>query len=198
MSFRPSLAALALLLLAGLGVTACSTPPQRHPFADLTYSHLPPIRLDVAAVDVVSDYKPPLRAPNVEHLFPVRPADAAMRWAKDRLVPVGTAGVARFTVLEASAVAVPLDRTTGLQGLFTEDQSERYDAVVAVRLDLQNARGLRSGTVTARAKRSRTVAEDATLNEREEIWYRLTEALMNDLNAELERNIHQYLGAFLR
>jgi hypothetical protein len=194
MSLRPRFIAAVLLLL----VAGCSTPPERYPFADLTYGHLPPIRLDVAVVDVVNDYRAPLRAPNVEHLFPVRPADAARRWARDRLVPVGSSGVARFTILQASVVEVPLDRSGGLQGFLTKDQSERYDAVIEVRLDLENAGGLRTGTVMARAARSQTVAENATLNERERVWYALTEALMNDLNAELERNIDLHLQRFLR
>lgn len=195
MFLRPRLVVAVLLVLAAAG--GCST-SQRPSFADLTYDHLPPIRLDVAVVDVANDYRSSLRPPNVEDLFPVRPADAAVRWARDRLVPVGSSGAARFTVVKASVVEVPLERTTGIKGFFTEDQSERYDAVIEVRLDLENAGGLRTGSVTARAERSQTVEEDATLDERERVWYRLTEALMNDLNAELERNIDRHLQPFLR
>lgn len=198
MSFRSRLAAAVVLLLAGIGLAACDTPPYRYQFADLTYAHLSPFALNVAVIDPANAYRPPMRSPNVEHLFPVQPAAAAMQWAKDRLIAVGSNGAARFTVLQASVVEVPLERTTGFQGLFTDDQSERYDAVLEVRLDVENAQGLRTGTVTARAQRSQTVAEDATLNERERVWYELTEALMTDLNAELEKNIRQHLGAFLQ
>lgn len=198
MFFRPRLVAAVFLLLAGIGLAACSTSPHRYGFDDITYSHLSPFALDVAVIDIVNDYRGPRRAPNVEHLFPIEPADAATRWARDRLVAVGSNGSARFTVLQASAVEVPLDRTTGLQGLFVDEQSERYDAVIEVRLELQNAQGMRTGIVTARAQRSQTVVEDATLNEREMVWYSLTEALMSDLDAELDRNIREHLGAFLR
>ena len=40
--------------------------------------------------------------------------------------------------------------------------------------------------------------ENLTLNEREEVWFEMVEALMADLNAELEANIQEHLGRFLR
>jgi hypothetical protein len=198
MFFRPRLAAAVFLLLAGVGLTSCSSSNHRYGFDEITFSHLSPFPLDVAVVDIVNDYRSPRRAPNAEHLFPVEPADAAMQWARDRLVAVGSNGSALFTVLQASAVEVPLEQTTGVEGFFTDEQSERYDAIVEVRLEVKNAQGMRTGTVTARAQRSMTVVEDATLNEREMTWYNLTEALMSDLNAELDRNIREHLAAFLR
>jgi hypothetical protein len=45
------------------------------------------------------------------------------------------------------------------------------------------------GTASAEARRSVTVPEDITLNEREKVWYKLTEDTMNDLNDQLEETI---------
>ncbi|MCH8213764.1 MAG: hypothetical protein IIC54_06800, partial [Proteobacteria bacterium] len=45
--------------------------------------------------------------------------------------------------------------------------------------------------------RSRTLREDASINDRERMWFDLIEALMRDFNAELEKNIRQYLGGYL-
>ncbi|HLB80291.1 MAG TPA: hypothetical protein VJJ77_07285 [Dongiaceae bacterium] len=188
--------AMGVLLLAA--VAACSTSPKREQFAELTYAHLPPFRLDVAVVDVIDETRPTTAAPNVAHLFPVAPATAAARWAKDRLVAVGTSGSVRYTIVEASAIEAPLERTTGLKGMFTIDQSERYDAAIEVRLTVQKPAGQPSVTVTVRAERSQTVPEDITLNEREKLWFDLTEGLMTDLDARLEKDIRQHLATYLR
>jgi hypothetical protein len=51
--------------------------------------------------------------------------------------------------------------------------------------------------VSSRAQRSRTVPEDVTLNDREKVWFEMTEALMNDLNASLERQIYYNMGDFV-
>ena len=181
---------------AAAPLAACNTPPERYQFPELTYSHLPPIKLDVAVVDVVDSYHPPMAEPNVEHLFPVPPAKAMERWARDRLVAVGNNGSALFTILRADVVEVPLERTTGIKGVFTTDQSYRYDATMEIRLDAENTSGLRRGTITAQARRSQSVAEDMSLNERERLWFEMTELLMRDMGTEIEKNIDQYLAAF--
>ena len=50
----------------------------------------------------------------------------------------------------------------------------------------------------SRAERSRTVAEDVSLIDREKVWFEMTEAMMNDLNASLQRQINEHLRAFVR
>jgi len=47
-------------------------------------------------------------------------------------------------------------------------------------------------------ERKRSVAEDMTLNEREGVWYKMTEEMAVDLNKQLEGGLNQFFGAFLR
>ena len=183
-------------LAAGLG--GCETPVTNTVFPDLTYGHLPPIRLKVARIEVVAAYVSPGARPNVEHLFPVAPAAAAARWLRDRLEATGGRGLVRATVLQGGVVEVPLEKTTGLKGMFTVDQSERYDAVLEVRIRIFREDGSEAAMVTSRAERSRTVAEDITPNAREKIWFAMTEAMLNDLNAQLERQIRTHFTGYLR
>jgi hypothetical protein len=146
---------------------------------------------------VVREYASPGVKPNVEHLFPVAPAAAAERWARERLRPVGAEGVAVVKIVQGSVVEVPLPRTQGVRGAFTTDQSERYDAVLEVSIEASRRSDGRRSMVSSRASRSRTVPEDVSLNDREKVWFEMTEALMNDLNAALERQIYDNLGAFV-
>jgi hypothetical protein len=55
----------------------------------------------------------------------------------------------------------------------------------------------RVGDATASATRSRSVAENITLNDREAVWYQMVEQMMNDINAELERQVRANLPRFL-
>ncbi len=189
--------ALVVLALAG-AVSACTVPPPEQVYQQLTYGHLGTIRLDVAAVEIVEVYEPPLTPPNVEHEFPITPAAAARRWFEDRLEAVGAAGLALAVVREASVVEVPLKKTTGLTGLVTKDQSERYDAKLVMEIEIRSAVGDRAAFVRAVATRSRSVPEDITLNDREKVYFELTEALMNDINAQLLNQINQHLVKYLR
>jgi hypothetical protein len=189
-----------LLVLAAFSLAGCDTPPTREPFPTLTYLHLPAYNLAVSRVDIVDAYKPPMTAPHVEQNFPVSPDATAQQWAHDRLKAAGGSARALYTVLRADAVETHLqgDQGTGLFGDFTIPQSERYDMNITVRLEIIDANGRVAASVDATATRSRTVAADATLNDRERVWFNMTEQAMADLNASLDKSIPQYLRAYLR
>jgi len=189
-SFVVAVAALAVL-------AACETPVQVERFPELTYGHLTPFQLNVLTVQTKSDYVPPLAPPNVDHLFPTPPKMAMERWAADRLKAAGSQGSARFTIIDASIIETKLKTESGITGALTKQQAFRYDATVEGSLEVLDSRGFRKGFASARARRSRTVREDATLNERDRIWFALVEDLMLDFNAEIEKNIRQHLGGQL-
>jgi len=174
------------LLAAAAGSCALDDPSNR--FASLTYEHLPDINLDVGEVQVEQAYKASAEAPNVGHRFPVPPKDAAVRWGQDRLVAKGDRLTFRYVVRHAAAVETPLEKSTGVTGLLTTDQSERYEVHIIIDMQVLDGRQIQ-GNATAEARRSVTVPEDITLNEREKVWYKLTEDTMNDLNDQLEETI---------
>lgn len=189
---------LAMAGVAGGLLAACATPDPEPVFPELSYAHFGTISLDVARIEVKRAYVQPSKKPNVEHLFPVNPLATAERWAKDRLRAAGPTGVALVTISQASVVEVPLPRTKGVRGLFTKDQSERYDGLIEITIRILGQDGRERASVMSRAQRSRTVAEDLSLIEREKVWFELTEAMMNDLNAALQRQINEHLRAFIR
>ena len=189
------------LFLAGLAVAilaSCETTLPLNEFPELRYSHLAPIRLDAVRIELVEQYKSIGARPYVEHEFPHRPATIAARWATDRLKAVGTANVVRVTILKGSVVEVPLARTTGVKGVFTIDQSEQYDGTLAVRIEIIGPGKRQLAYVTSQATLTRSVPEDITLADREKVWFRMTEAMMNDLNLSLERQIRQHFKSWLR
>ena len=184
--FRPF--ALIVLPVLVLGLAACETPVQEQSLPELTFAHLKPIKLNVATIEVVSNYKQPLKRPNVEHLFPTPPLKAVRRWAGDRLKAVGKSGTAKLIIRKASAVETPLEMKKGLKAAFTKQQSYRYDLDLEATLELPGG-----GRATARATRFTTVREDASINERNRIWLDLTENLIRDFDREMKKNLSRFL-----
>ena len=54
----------------------------------------------------------------------------------------------------------------------------------------------RRAFVKAKSERRKTVPEDITLTGRRKIWFAITEKLMAEFNAEMERNIQRYMTEF--
>jgi hypothetical protein len=187
-----------LLLPALAALVACDTPPMRQSFATLTFQDRPAIRLDVAQVEIVQAYKAPGVAPHVDHLFPQKPVDVAAAWGRDVLQAAGERGMATYTVLDASATETALPRSTGMTQMFKTEQSDRYDLHIEVKLEIGNPLLATTGFVTAAANRSQTVAEDMTMNQREAVWFQMTESAMRELDQKLEAAIRDKLKVFVR
>ncbi|MEX2200067.1 MAG: hypothetical protein WD711_01630 [Dongiaceae bacterium] len=185
----------AMFLLLTFGAAACSTPPTRGGFPELTYNHLPVYSMDVASIEIEEVYRSPGTDPHVEHLYPVTPATAARRWAEDRLQAVGIDGTVRFIVLDASSIEQ--SRVTPPAGYGTEPL-DRYDMRIAVRIDLLKAGGAARAFVTADVSLQQYVDPSTSLNERERIWFANVEALMRSLNAELDPRMAAAFGPYLR
>ena len=187
-----------LLLPALALLAACDTPPMRQSYATLTFQDRPPIQLDVAQIEIVQAYQAPGVAPHVDHLFPQRPADVAANWGRDVLRAVGQRGQATYTIVDASATDTLLPRASGLTQMFKTEQSDRYDLHIAVKLEVANPALASTGYVTAEAFRSQTVAENMTLNQREAVWFQMTESAMRELDGKLEAAIKDKLRVFVR
>ena len=93
-------------------------------------------------------------------------------------------------------VETALEKETGLTGLVTADQGHRYEATLVASLKAVDLNQQKSAETTVTVKRSTTVIEDATFNEREKVWYELTEKLMADFNAEMEKAVAQHMTLF--
>ena len=181
-----ALLAVPLLLLAG-----CETPVQMQSLPALSYDHLGPLRLHVARIAIVPAYPPPMKSPNVDHLFPTPPLKAIRRWAADRLRAVGRDGVARVVIRNAAAIETPLAQKKGVKAAFTKQQAYRYDLTIEATVEINGRNS--TGDASAKATRFTTVREDASINERNKIWFQLTETLMRDFNAEMEKNLGRFL-----
>ncbi len=185
-----------LIATVSAGIAACAqVPPPTFP--EITFTDKPPLQLTVNSIEVIDEYTPPGRPPNVEHEFPRQPASVVARWASDRLVAAGGTADMRVIVKDGAATETKLKTKKGLSGLVTDEQSKRYDAVLAVRIEVYEA-GFERAFTESEARRSQTVPQSITLNDRDMVFYDMTKALARDFDTEMERNIRQFLGAYVR
>ncbi len=195
---RRRVLSLALAGVAGSLAIGCTRPDPRPAFAQLRFTHLPPLRIAANRVDIREAYEPPLARPNVEHEMPLPPARAAQFWADDRLQPTNMAdNTVRLTIHDAAVTEKALALTQGLRGAFQTDQSERYDAVLDATLELLDPLGIILAHTSAKVWRHITVPEDASINDREIAWFTLVEGLMQDFDTRMEEGVRQYMGNWL-
>lgn len=186
------------VLLATALLAACASEPPPEQFPELSWTHYPEINLKVAKIEVVREYQSSGVSPHLDTVTPRTLIDSADRWALERLHAVGDAGFARFVITDASVLETRLPVQTGTSYSFTRQQNRRFDAAVAVRLEIHNARGFIDAQVNAEAANAHTVAQDATRRAIEEAQYLVVQGAMLDLNAQLDRNIPQFLARFLQ
>lgn len=189
---RLVLAASALVLLS-----ACQTNPSPQRLPEISFAAKRPISLDVGQVEIVREYISPARRPNVDHLMQVSPEAAAIRWVQDRIKPMGRTGTARVVIRDAAVVETELRTDKSFSGNFKDQQSERYEGSLDVSVQILDDRHLTVADVVARANRSKTVLESASLNDREKAQHEISEALIKDIDAQLDGLIRSYLSRWV-
>lgn len=188
---------MAVAALAAAALAGCRTPAPRSGVPDLTFVHLAQIPMLVARRDIENRYQPPPGMPTVEARAPIAPAVAVQRWAERRIQPVGAGGRALVIIHDAMLAQIPLARTTGITGIITNDQSDEYRVRIDVEVVADGIPSTAPASARAFAERARTVAEDVTLQQRDEVMYRLVEEAMIAINAELERQIYAGFGSYI-
>ena len=179
-------------------LTACVTAGPQPSYPEITFSHLPHIELKVAEIVYEPRYQPPIAAPNIGHEFPTPPAKAVECWISDRLKAVGTVGQAKIVIRRATGTETKLKVTKGLTGAFITDQAWRYDAHVEVAIEAVDPNRKITAQASAAAQQSRTMPEDASLSEREDIWFALTETVMRKFDTAFEAQIRKDLAKLIK
>lgn len=164
-------------LLLPLLLAACGGGEEPQDFPALRYSYLPPIRLNVASVDIEQRFVPSGIAPDVSQRAPVRPVEALRAMAEDRLQAFGTAGRAVFSILDASLTR----------------RRDVIDGSMAVRLDVFGPDNVRAGFAEARITRQHTGDVDNLSS----TLYDMVKAEMDAMNVEFEYQVRRALRPWL-
>jgi hypothetical protein len=188
-----------LALAATALLVACQPAPNGFVADPIRFAARGPVRMNVGEIRIRQNYQPPMRAPNVDHEFPVPPETALKTWVQDRLAAVGQSGLMEVTIEDASVKEVKLPKTEGVKGLFTDDQEARYDAVMHVTFRIYTgAQGMSDASGDVVVTRSRSINEKATVDERRKMFHDMTRDMMTQFNTEAEARLRQYFSRFMR
>ncbi|MGB1027396.1 MAG: hypothetical protein ACPGYL_12630 [Rhodospirillaceae bacterium] len=185
------------LALGSVGLVACTNTPPQPVFADISFRHLEPMQFAVSRVDVRNLHTPTFTAPNVEHEMPFPPSAVAQRWALDRLKADGSGDlVMRVTIYDAAVTEKDLTVEKGLIGAFKTEQAERYDGALDVAIEIMDASGILLAHTSSKVWRHITLAENASINDREQAWYALSERMGQELDRELTAGLQNWMAAY--
>jgi hypothetical protein len=181
---------LGLALLTGCSDGVVDFPP-------LSFTRYHPIYLNVSNIEYVEEYKSPMKAPFIEHLMPYSPSEAMHVWVKDRIRTIGNDKFLQVIIKDGSVKASQLPTPQGVKGLLTISQDRQYDAKLDVELRIYGGGAMSDANVHVAAHRSITLAENASVHTRDAAFRRMIAEMMESVNAELEKNIYQYMGKYI-
>jgi len=163
-------------LLLPLVLATCGEEPEPI-YEPLRYNYLPPIQLNVAAIEVQQRFIPSGVAPDVSNQDPVPPTEALRAMANDRLQAFGTANKAVFAILDASLTR----------------EGEVVNGSMDVSLTILDDSGTQRGFAEARVQSRHT----GRLRDIRPVLYDMTKSMMADMNIEFEYQIRRNLKEWL-
>lgn len=163
-------------------------------YEDLSFTSQPPIKLKVNKIDIVSEFTPSFKRPNVEHLFPISIEKTARIWARDRLeaVDFSSKKVAKFIIKDASVT----EEVISSNEMFSQDRV-RYKARLIVTLRITDGDSLSAAETSIEAWRELTINANTDIDEKERYWNGMVDKLFNEFNRSMEANINQYLNMYV-
>ncbi len=177
-------------------LSGCQDAPPQSATPQLTLAQVKPIRLNVGKIDVINKYVPPMREPNVDHLFQQTPQQVVEALIDKQLVASGNDQTLRAIIVDASVVKQTMTGDSGIGGLFSPAPSEKYHARVAVRFELVNndAPDVVLAHAEVSTEREKTLFEDASLADRDAAFFALDEAIVNDLSNGFNTTVRNSFG----
>lgn len=184
--------------LLGLCILSACQSAKPVDYKPLSFTRYQPIYMAVSDIKLIEEYKSPMKPPNVEHLIPYSPAEAMEVWVKDRLRTVGGNKRVEIIIRDGSVVANELAKQEGFKGFLTVDQDKRYDARIEIEMRVYgDTSAISEASINVNSLRSVTMAENASVSTRNVVFRKMIADLMEGLNAELEKNMYQYLGTYI-
>lgn len=184
------------MFAAVLLLSSCQSAPPDTQTPVLMFDTLPQISMNVARIEIVDGYQPPMRAPNVDHLFKQPPREVARRVLEKQLTANGSNHTLRVIIEDASVVKKDLPVSQGFTGFFTNEQSEEYASRVSLKFQLisDDTPDRVVADAFVLSERTQTLLEDSSPAERDMAFFTLDENIMQDLRKGIEGSVKRTFG----
>ena len=164
------------------------------PYAEPRFNNSGKIELKVNKIDIISEFTPSFRRPNVEHLFPISIEKTARLWAQDRLEAVDFSSTKQAQVIIQDASVT--EELEPVDGLFEKDRI-KYRATLHIVVKIADENKLSSAGTEVEAWRELTIPADTSIEDKEKYWNKMVYDLFNDFNQRMDYNIHKYLNMYI-
>lgn len=163
-------------------------------FHEPRYNSEEPIQLKVNKVEVISEFTPTFKRPNVEHLFPISIEKTAKLWAKDRLkaADFSSPKIAEVIIRDASVT----EEAETSEQLFNKDRV-KYRAKLIVVVRVTDPQSLSRAETEVEAWRELIIPADTDIAEKEKYWNGMVTKLFDEFNRKMSANIYQYLNMYV-
>jgi hypothetical protein len=187
-----------VLLFVTLALAACANAnPPAPTLPPVSFADKPPFVLNVARIEIVSQFVTPSGAPHIEIGLPVTPENAIRRWIQDRMQPRGTNGTLRVVIRDASAIETAVPKDPNATSAFGDQPTTKVAMSVEVSLELLDDRQFVTAEVSGKASRSQTLLNDIKLNERDKILYDMAIDVVrgwgDEISPRISTNFHNQL-----
>ena len=181
-------------LSAGCSLFKGDTSNMEAPSVEPRFASTGKIELKVNKIDVISEFTPSFRRPNVEHLFPISIEKTARLWANDRLeaVDFSSPKVAKVIIKDASVT----EELELVDGVFEKDRI-KYHATLYITIRITDNNDLSSAGTEVEAWRELTIPADTPIEDKEKYWNKMVYDLFNDFNQRMDYNIRKYLNLYV-
>ncbi|MFV0625835.1 MAG: hypothetical protein ACK5N8_00615 [Alphaproteobacteria bacterium] len=177
-------------------ISACtlSKDEEIEKFNEPRYTDRGQIELKVSNIEIESDFVSKLRAPNVEHLFPISIEKTAKLWARDRLRAADySSNKKAYYIIKNASVTEELIKS---DKPFSKDRI-KYKANLNVVLRINDGNNASSAQTEIEVWRELTIPADTTIEEKERYWNGMVIKLFDEFDVRMEQNIHQYLNMYV-
>ena len=172
---------------------------QNSAFSDTKFKimDMEPIMLDVKNIIIKDLYSISFQDPFVEHRMRRSPSDGLIGWTRTILRPVGSDGVATFSILEASASLSSITSDFKFLDLFKNKQTTKITIKLLGKLEITKDGNNQTGYLDIFASSNKTAPESASISQLENIWDNSLNIAIGKFDDEFRKQI-QSLSQFLK
>ncbi len=185
-------ALLAILPVAACTATTSKAPPQQ---ADLSFSQMQPLSLNVGAVKVIDNFT----SPDTRYFEGrVSPASALARYAKARLQASGGEGTLNFVIQQASLTSSEAQGSGTWTDALQLSTSMEYTVTMRVGLDLTGRSTQPNVRSAYTLERKKTLPAGVSLSDRDRELNTLIADMVKSVDTAVERGIEDNMRIIVR
>ena len=172
---------------------------QNSAFSDTKFKimDMEPIRIDVKNLIIKDLYSIPFEDPFVEHRMRRSPSDGLIGWTRTILRPVGSDGVATFSIIEASASLSSISSDFKFLDLFKNKQSTKITIKLLGKLEISKDGNNQTGYLDIFASSNKSAPESASISQLENLWDNNLNIAIGKFDEEFRKQILS-LSQFLK